>query len=68
MKKSKIQLFKKKIYKNEDPRQRTYNISNTGQVTSDLSRQVYQDLKKECRNMTKKEIKLYLEKYERKGK
>jgi hypothetical protein len=58
VKKSKI--IKKIIYKSDNPRERTYTQLKNGQVIADLQRTVYQQTKKECKNMTRKQVKEHL--------
>jgi alanine dehydrogenase len=56
----KAKLIKKAVYKTQEPRKREYKQLQNGQILSDLHRSVYQEMKKECRNMTRKEVKANL--------
>lgn len=56
----KCKVIKKIIYKELNPSERVYKQLPNGQVVADIYRAVYQDSKKECRNMTKKQVKEHL--------
>jgi hypothetical protein len=60
----KCKVIKKAIYKDINPRERAYKQLPNGQVVADIYRAVYQDSKKECKNMTKKEVKEHLKRKE----
>ena len=54
-------LIKKIVYKGVNPRERQYHtIEGTGQIVSDVFRSVYQEMKKECKGMSKGQIKEHL--------
>ena len=54
-------LIKKIVYKGVNPRERQYTtLEKTGQIVSDVYRNVYQDMKKECKGMSKAQIKEHL--------
>lgn len=55
-----VKYLKKKIYKDIDPKERAYKMLPNGQVVADIYRSVYQESKKICKNMSKKEIDFYL--------
>lgn len=50
------------IYKTDNPKDRQYRQLANGQVVADIQRTVYQECKKECKGMSKKQIKEYLAK------
>ena len=60
MNEQKAKLIRKMVYKNADSKEREYTQLQNNQVISDLHRSVYRDMKKECRNMTKSEIRTHL--------
>ena len=56
----KAKQIRKAVYRKEDPKKREYKQLDNGQVIADLHRGVYQEMKKECRHMTKSEVKSHL--------
>jgi len=62
MRNKKVKLMKKLIYRTDSPREREYKQLSNGQVVSDLQRTVYQESKKQCKDMSKKEVREYLKK------
>lgn len=54
-------LIKKIVYNGINPRERQYHqMDKTGQIVADVYRAVYQDMKKQCKGMTKTQIKEHL--------
>lgn len=58
----KCKLIKKIVYKTDDPKVREYKQLSNGQVVADIQRSVYQETKKACKNMSKKQVLEYLAK------
>ena len=56
MNKKKLKLIKKAVYKGGDTKVVEYKTTDKGQIVADIQRSVYQVLKRECRNMNKKQI------------
>ena len=58
----KCKVIRKLVYKSDNPIERSYSQLENGQVVADIQRSVYQECKKECKNMTKKQVREYLTK------
>ena len=54
-------LIKKLVYQKIDPKERQYHTDDKGTITADIYRGTYQHSKKECKGMSKAQIKKHLE-------
>ena len=53
-------LIKKLVYQKIDPSERQYHTDDKGTITADIYRGTYQHSKKECKGMSKAQIKEHL--------
>ena len=56
-----VKLIKKLVYQKIDPSERQYHTDDKGTITADIYRGTYQHSKKECKGMSKAQIKKHLE-------
>lgn len=53
-------LIKKLVYQSINPKERQYHTDDKGTITADIYRGTYQTSKKECKGMSKSQIREHL--------